>query len=145
MSINQTLTTSFKLELLNAVHAFGSIYRPVDTFMIALYAPPAVLSATTTVYSTINEISGTGYTAGGQALTIVTPITSGTTAFLTFQNVIWTSAPSLMANGALIYNASQGNRSVCVLAFGQIISSQNNTFTIQMPTLNVATALIGIA
>ena len=101
MAITSAICTSFKQEILVGTHNFTATSG--DTFKIALYTSSASLGAGTTAYSTSNEISGTGYTAAGAALTSVTPTTSGTTAFCDFADVSFTSA-SFTANGALIYN-----------------------------------------
>ncbi len=144
MSIIQTKTNSFLVELYSGVHAFGNIYRSPDTFKIALYSSTATLNASTTAYSATNEITGTGYTAGGQALTILGPSIYGTTttgiAYLSFATVIWNPA-SFTTAGALIYNSSQGNRSVCVLAFGNNITPVN-LFTVTFPTNSKNNAII---
>lgn len=139
MSISQTATTSFKVQLLEGVHNFTS-----DTFKIALYTGSASLDATTTVYTTTGETSGTGYTAGGQALTPTTPTSSGTTAYVSFANVSWTSS-SFTARAALIYNATQGNKSVAVLDFGSDKTVSGSTFTITFPTADASNAIVRIA
>ena len=115
-----------------------------NTFKIALYTSSASLGAGTTAYSTSNEISGTGYTAAGAALTSVTPTTSGTTAFCDFADVSFTSA-SFTANGALIYNDSQSDKAVAVIAFGGDKTVSSGTFTIQFPTADASNAIIRIA
>lgn len=144
MAIIQTKTNSFLLELYSGVHAFGNIYRTPDTFKIALYNSTATLNASTTAYSATNEITGTGYTAGGQTLTVVGPSVYGTTtsgiAYLNFATVIWSPANFTTA-GALIYNSSQGNRSVCVLAFGKNITP-NSLFTVTFPVNDKNNAVI---
>lgn len=118
MSIAQTATTSFKVELLQAVHNFGP--TSPNTFKLALYTAAASLDATTTVYTTSNEVTGTGYTAGGNTLVISTSPTSGNntasipTAYISFNNSSWTNA-TFTARAALIYNSTQGNKAVAVL------------------------------
>lgn len=141
--ITQTLTTSFKVELLQGVHNFGP--TSPDTFKIALYDSTASLGADTTVYSTDGEITGTGYTAGGATLTISTSPTAGgtTTAYVSFAPVTWTSA-SFTAAGALIYNSTQSGKAVAVLNFGNN-KTASGTFTIQFPTATSTTAIIRIA
>ena len=134
MSIVQTQTTSFKKELYTAVHNLST-----DTIKIALYTALADLTADTTVYSATNEVSGTGYTAGGQVMTGVAVSSSGYTAYANWANVVWTAA--LTARCALIYNASKGNKSVAVLDFGSDKTS-TTTFTITMPANTSTTALI---
>jgi len=131
----QTLTTSFKLQLLQAVHDFS-----VDTFKIALYTSNANLNADTTVYTATGESSGTGYTAGGKTLTGTTVTASGTTAYVDFSNVVWTPA-AFTTRGALIYNASKGNKAVAVLDFGAD-KTPTTTFTVQMPVNAATSALI---
>ena len=134
MSIVQTQTTSFKKELYTAVHNLST-----DTIKIALYTGNADLNEATTVYSSTNEVSGTGYTAGGQVMTGVNISSSGYVAYVNWNNVSWTS--SLTARCALIYNASKGNKSVAVLDFGSDKTS-TTTFTITMPANTSTTALI---
>lgn len=141
--ITQTLTTSFKVELLQGVHNFGP--TSPNTFKIALYSSTASLGADTTVYSATDEVTGTGYTAGGNTLTISTsPTSGGTTAYVSFDNAVWTGA-SFTAGGALIYNASQSNKAVAVLNFGSNKTPSNGTFTVQFPTASSTTAIIRIA
>lgn len=135
MSIVQTQTTSFKAELYQGIHALTT-----DTIKIALYTANANLNADTTVYSSSNEVSGSGYTAGGKQLTPVT-VSSSTldyTAYVGFPNVSWTG--TITARCALIYNASKANRAIAVLDFGSDKTSSN--FTITMPTNTSTTALI---
>lgn len=134
MAIVQTQTTSFKKELYQAIHDLST-----DTIKIALYTGNASLDASTTVYSSTNEVSGTGYTAGGQVMTGVAISSSGYVAYANWNNVSWTS--SLTARCALIYNASKGNKSVAVLDFGSDKTS-TGTFTITMPANTSTTALI---
>ena len=136
MSISQTLTTSFKQQSFLAVHDFST-----DAFYIALYTANATLGADTTEYSVslTGEVVATGYNPGGQALTGVGVVVSGTTAYVTFDNATWSAA--LTARGALIYNATKSNKSVAVLDFGSDKTS-NNTFTVQMPANAASTALI---
>lgn len=134
MSIVQTQTTSFKKELYTAIHDLST-----DTIKIALYTGNADLNADTTVYSATNEVSGTGYTAGGQTMTGVSINSSGYTAYVNWNDVSWTSA--LTARCALIYNASKSNKSIAVLDFGADKTS-TVTFTITMPANGSTTALI---
>lgn len=139
--ITQTLTTSFKVELLEAVHNFNS-----DVFKIALYPSTATLNADTTVYSSTGELpTGSGYTQGGQTLTVSTSPTSGgtTTAYVNFEDIAWTSA-SFTAAGALIYNSTQGGKSVAVLSFGNN-KTATGTFTIQFPAATSTSAIIRVA
>jgi hypothetical protein len=134
MSIVQTQTTSFKKELYTAVHDLST-----DTIKIALYTGNADLTEATTVYSATNEVSGTGYTAGGEIMTGVSISSSGYTAYVNFNNVSWTGA--ITARCALIYNATQGNKSIAVLDFGSDKTSIT-TFLITMPANTSTTALI---
>lgn len=133
--ISQTLTTSFKEQLLLAVHDFST-----DTFKMALYLASADLTAATTVYTATGETTGTGYTATGQVLTGVTVTVSGTTAYVDFANVVWNPA-SFTARGALIYNASKSNKSVAVLDFGAD-KTASTIFTVAMPANTATSALI---
>jgi len=134
MSIVQTQTTSFKKELYQAVHNLST-----DTLKIALYTGNADLNADTTVYTTSNEVVATGYTAGGNTLTGVAISSSGYTAYANWANTSWTAA--LTARCALIYNATQGNKSIAVIDFGSDKTS-TTTFTITMPVNTSTTALI---
>lgn len=145
------MTTSFKLQLLSGIHAIGTtVVRALttaDTFKIALYTSSATLDATTTVYSATNETTnttGTAYVAGGNTLTSATTSSSGTTAFADFADSSWSTA-SFTARGALIYNSSQGNKSVVVLDFGSDKTASAGTFTIIFPTADASNAIIRIA
>jgi hypothetical protein len=148
MAITQAMCTSFKVEILNGIHAFGtSVIRAAttaDTFKIALYTSAADLGAATTAYSATNEVSGTGYTAGGNTLTTVAPTSSGTTAFLDFNDTTW-AASTITANGCVIYNDTQTDKAVAVLAFGGDKTSTAGDFTIQFPTADATNAIIRIA
>jgi len=131
MSITQAMCTSFKVELLKAVHNFTA--SSGNTFNLALYTSSASLDAATTAYTTSNEVSGTGYTAKGQALTSVTPVASGTTAICDFDDVTFSSS-TITARGALIFNDSaSGDPTVCVLDFGADKSSTSGDFVVQFP------------
>jgi len=145
MAITSAICTSFKQELLVGTHNFTATSG--NTFKIALYTSDASLGAGTTAYSTSNEItnsSGTAYTAGGATLTSVTPTTSGTTALCDFADVSFSSA-SFTANGALIYNDTQSDKAVAVIAFGGDKTVTSGTFTIQFPTADATNAIIRIA
>lgn len=146
MSITQTLTTNFKVELLQGLHNFGP--TSPNTFKIALYTSTASLSATTTAYFSTGEVIGTGYTAGGNILTVnVTPTSgssSGTVAYLGFLDANWSLA-TFTAAGALIYNATNGNRAVAVLSFGGNKTVSNGVFTVQFPAAGPTTAIVRIA
>lgn len=139
--ISTALTTSFKKELLEGVHDFRN--PGGDTFKIALYNSDAVLGAQTTAYTATNEITGSGYTAGGATLTTVSPTSEGNTGYVTFASVSWPAA-TITANGALIYNSSKSNKAVTVLAFGSDKSVTSATFEIQFPTANATTAIVRI-
>ena len=139
MTITQAMPTSFKSELLNKEHDLNT-----DTFKIALYTSSASMDATTTAYSVTNEISGTGYSAGGKTLSGGAISTGGTTAFADFADPSWTTA-SFTANGALIYNSTASNKAVAVLAFGGDFTVTTGTFTIVFPAAAAGTALIRIA
>jgi len=147
MAIYQTQCTSFKVECFNGVHAFGtSVVRATttpDTFYIALYTSAASLGADTTVYTTTGEITGTGYVAGGVQLTNVAPVASGTTACVSFDTVTISPA-AFTVRGALIYNATQGNKAVAVLDFGSDITA-TSTFTITFPLNDASNAVIRAA
>lgn len=132
-SIVQTQTTSFKSQLYQAVHNMLT-----DTLKIALYTAAADLNEATTIYSATNEVTGTGYVAGGVALTGVTLNTSDYTAYISFADVVFNA--SVTARCALIYNVTQGNKSVVVLDFGSDKTSSN--FTITMPANTSTAALI---
>ncbi len=149
MAITQAMATSFKVEILDGVHNFGTgVVRAstaADTFKIALYTSSATLDATTTAYTTSNEVVGTGYTAGGNTLTVsVVPVSSGTTAYLSFSNTSWSTA-SITARGAMIYNSTQSNKCVAILDFGSDKTSTAGTFTIVFPTAAAGSAIIQIA
>jgi hypothetical protein len=148
MSILQTATTSFKVELLQGIHNFGP--TSPDTFKIALYTAAANLGYATTVYSTSNEVTGAGYTAGGNMLVINISPTSGNnslnvpTAFISFSNTTWTNA-TFTARAALIYNSTEGNKSVAVLDFGSDKTVSNDTFQIIFPTADANSAIVRIS
>jgi len=143
MAITTAMCTSFKKELMEAVHNFKN--SGGSTFNLALYTSSATLDASTTAYSATNEVSGTGYTAKGAALTRVDPTTSGTTAFTDFDDLTFSSS-SITARGALIFNDSaSGDPSVCALDFGADKTSSSGDFTIQFPTADASNAIIRIA
>jgi hypothetical protein len=144
MAISQALCTSFKVALLNGEMDFSS--DTALTFKVALYTSSATLGASTTAYTVTNEVSGTGYTAGGEAITISTnPTSSGTTAYLDFSDTTWSSA-TITARGALIYNANgTTNPAVAVLDFGADKTSTAGDFTIVWPTADASDAIIRIS
>ena len=149
MAITQAMATSFKVDLLNGIHAFGTTVTRgstnADTFKIALYTSSATLDATTTAYSVTNEVSGTGYSAGGNTLTVSqVPTSTSTTAWLDFADTTWVSS-TITANGALIYNSTNSDKAVAVLAFGGDKTSTNGDFTIVFPTADSSNAIIRIA
>ena len=133
--IVQGQTTSFKEELYEAIHNFTT-----DTFKIALYTANATLNQDTLAYTATGEITGTGYTAGGKALVAPTVNASDGTAYISFNNISWTSS-SFTARGALIYNSSKANRSVAVLDFGSD-KVTTSTFTITFPANTATSAII---
>jgi hypothetical protein len=135
MAFDQTLTTQSKLVALQAL--------ATGTLKMALYTADADLGAGTLIYTTANEVVGTGYTAGGNVLTGVTVLASGTTAYLDFDDVVWNPA-GFTARGALIYNTSLGNLAVAVLDFGAD-KTTTTTFTVQMPANTATSALIRIS
>ena len=139
MAITQAMCSSFKEQLFKGEHDFD-----VDTFKIALYTSSATLSAATTVYSTSNEVTGSGYSAGGNTLSGTTVTLSGTTAFVTFSDTTWLTS-TITARGALVYNSSKSNKAVAVLDFGTDKASSAGSFTIQFPANTSTTALIRIA
>lgn len=142
MSISQAMATSFKKELLEGVHNFSA--SGGDTFKLALYTGSASLDASTQAYITPNEVTGSGYSATGSALTNVAPTSSGTTAFTDFNDLTFASS-TITARAALIYNSSDSNKAVCVLDFGSDKTSTNGDFTIQFPTADASNAIIRIA
>lgn len=150
MALSQTLATSFKVEILDGIHNFGvGVIRATtaaDTFKIALYTSLATLNASTTVYDTTSEVTGTGYTAGGNTLTISQAPTSTlneTVAWLNFADSSWPNA-TFSAAGALIYNSTQGNKAVAVLDFGGTKTATNQTFTVTFPASTSSAAIIRI-
>ena len=146
MAITSAVCTSFKVELLKGVHNFTATTG--NTFKIALYTSDATLGASTTAYSTSNEItntSGSAYTAGGATLTSVTPVASSTTAVCDFNDVSYSSA-TFTANGCLIYNDTATGDPACVaVAFGADKTVTSGTFTIQFPTADATNAIIRLA
>tara|TARA_R110000868_G_scaffold221658_8_gene473405 strand:+ start:142 stop:597 length:456 start_codon:yes stop_codon:yes gene_type:complete len=151
MAISQSITTSFKTDILSGGMNFNTTNRSLttntqDKFVIALYTTSATLGPTTTAYTATDEVpTATGYTALGKTLTISqVPTSTGTTAFLDFDDISWTSS-SFSADGALIYNASNSNKSILVLNFGGTKTVTSGTFTIQFPTADSSSAIIRIA
>lgn len=138
MAISAAICTSYKQEVMQGVH------EAADTYKIALYTSAASLGASTTAYTATNEVSGTGYTAGGATLSGFSVTVDGTTAVLDFTDPTWANS-TITARGALIYNSTQSNKAVAVLDFGADISSTNDTFTITFPAAAAATGLVRIA
>ena len=137
MAILQGLTTSFKSQMVQAQQNLAT-----NTLKMALYTGFATLNQNTTVYSTTNEVVGTGYTAGGETMSGVTISTNADgVVYINFNNVVWPNA-SFTTRGALIYNVTQGNASVAVIDFGADKTCINQTFTVTMPTNSATTALI---
>jgi hypothetical protein len=147
MAITSAVCTSFKKELLERKHDFNA--TSAHTFKIALFTSAATLGASTTNYTTTNEVVGTGYTAGGVTLTNIDPTSSGTTAFIDFNDATWTSA-TITAAGALIYNTttdggSATTNAVAVISFGGDKTSTNGDFVVQFPTADATNAIVRIA
>lgn len=138
------MCTSFKVQLMTATHNFTT--GTGNTFKLAMYDNSASFTAATTAYTATNEVANSGtYTAGGGALTNVTPTSSGTTAFTDFDDLSFTSA-TITAYGAMIYNdTAAGDPSVCILDFGGAKTSTSGTFTIVFPTADASNAIIRIA
>jgi|TARA_B110000285_G_scaffold60174_1_gene69026 hypothetical protein len=143
------MCTSFKKELMYGAHDFDA--SSGDTFKIALYTSSATMTAATTAYATTNEVSGTGYTSGGEALTPVDPTSSGTTALTDFADETWGSS-TITARGALIYNSTPNttsisltNPAILVLDFGADKAVSSGNFTVVFPTADASTAIIRIA
>jgi hypothetical protein len=143
MPITQAMPTSFKIEILQGIHNFGP--TSPDTFKIALYTSSVTLDASTTVYSATNEVASANYVAGGLNLVVsTTPTSGGTTAFISFASPVTWSGVSFTTAGALIYNATDGNRAVAVLSFGtpQVVSGGD--FNIIFPVAAASTAILRI-
>ena len=139
MAITQALTTSFKAEILQGVHDLAA---NGDTFKIALYNASADLSSATAIYTAINEASGGSYVAGGKALTNIGVTSSGTVAYSSWDDISWANA-GFSAAGALIYNASKGNKAVAVLNFGGTYTwASTDTATVTFPANNSTTAVV---
>jgi len=147
MAITTAMCSSFKSELLSGKHDFDA--STGHTFKIALYTSSASLDASTTDYSATNEVSGTGYTAGGIEITSNGVALSGTTAYVDFQDATWTSS-SITARGAIIYNTTSDGGvgttdAICVLDFGEDKTSSNGDFLVQFPVADASNAIIRIA
>ena len=142
MAITSAICTSFKQELLVGTHNFTA--SSGNSFKLALYTSSASLDASTTAYTTSNEVSGTNYTAGGNALTNVTPTTSGTTAIVDFADLTFGTA-TVTARGCLIYNDTQSDKSVAAIDFGGDKTSTAGNFTIVFPSPTATGAIIRLA
>lgn len=142
MAITQALCTSFKTDLLSGTQDFNT--GTTKVYKIALYTSSATLDATTTAYSTSNEVVGINYVAGGNTLTVSQiPTSTGTTAFISFADTTWLTS-TITARGALIYE-STANKAVAVLDFGADKTSTAGSFTIQFPAANSTSAIIRLA
>ena len=139
MAITQAMCSSFKQQILLGEHDLDT-----DVLKIALYVSAATLSASTTVYTTSNEVVGTGYVAGGNTLAGATVTLSGTTAYVDFSDTTWSTA-TFTARGALIYNSSKSNKAIAVLDFGADKTATAGDFTVQFPTNNASSAIVRIA
>tara|TARA_R100001460_G_scaffold1882_2_gene6687 strand:- start:1191 stop:1619 length:429 start_codon:yes stop_codon:yes gene_type:complete len=142
MAISSTLTTSFKKELLEAVHNFSA--SGGNSFKLALYTSSATLGATTTAFTTTGQSSGTNYTSGGAALTNIAPTSSGTTGFCDFSDLTFGTA-TVTARGCMIYNDTNSDKSVATIDFGGDKTSTAGDFTIVFPAAAASTAIIRIA
>lgn len=138
MAVSQAMCTSFKLELLSGVHDFST-----DTFKLALYSSLATLNADTTAYTTTNETTGGGYTAGGKVATVASVANTAGAAYVDFSDVAWTSA-TFSARAALLYNSSKGDRAIAVLDFGESKSVSGGNLTVQFPPAGADTAVVRI-
>lgn len=139
MAITQSMCSSFKQQLLLGEHDLDT-----DVIKIALYTSAATLDASTTAYTTSNEVVGTGYTAGGNTLSGATVSLTGTTAFVDFSDTTWSDA-TITARGALIYNSSKANKAIAVLDFGADKTSTAGDFTVVFPANDAANAIVRIA
>lgn len=137
--MTQSVCASFKSEILQGIHVIGT-----DTLKMALYLESATLSSATTVYTTTNETSGTGYTAGGAVITSAAVSLSGSVAIVDFDNVEWANS-TINARYALIYNSSKANRAIAVLDFGSLKSTAASTFRVVIPAPTASSAIIRIA
>ena len=145
MTISSAVCNTFKQEILVGTHNFTA--SSGNAFKLALYTSSASLGAGTTAYATTNEISntsGSAYTAGGKVIVSVTPALDGSVACCDFADISFTSA-SFTANGCLIYNDTQADKAVCVVAFGGDKTVSSGTFTIQFPAASSSAAIVRIA
>ena len=142
MAIVQTMCTSFKAEVAQALHNFTA--GTGDVFKLALYVATANLGADTTVYTSTDEASGTNYTAGGIALTNITPLAANGTGYWSFDDATFSNV-TLTCAGALIYNLTNGNRAVCVLNFGQTITKTASNLVITFPPMGATDSVLRIS
>lgn len=140
MAITQCVPTAFKNEIMIGTHNLGAAG---DTIKIALYTSSATLDATTTAYTATNEVSGTGYVAGGNTLSGQVVTTSGTTAYLDFSDTTWAGS-TITARGAMIYNSSKSNKAIAILDFGSDKSSSASSFVITFPSADATNAILRI-
>lgn len=138
MAITQTMCSSFKQEILLAVHDLS-----LDVIKLALYTSSANLDATTTVYSSSSEVATAGYSAGGNTLTGASVLLDGTTATVTFADTSWTSS-TIVSRGALIYNSSKANKTIAVLDFGADKVPTAGVFTVNFPAATASSAVVRI-
>lgn len=136
------MCTSFKAEVAQALHNFTT--GTGNVFKLALYTASANLGPETTVYTTSGESSGTNYSAGGIALTNITPTTSGTTGYWSFEDATFSNV-TLTCAGALIYNSTNGNRAVCVLNFGSTVTKTGQNLTITFPPMGATESVLRIS
>ena len=141
MAIYQTMCTSFKAEVAQGLHNFTR--STGNVFKLALYVATANLGADTTVYTSTGEASGTNYSAGGIILTNITPLSSGTTGYWSFDDATFTNV-TLSCAGALIYNSTNGNRAVCVLSFGNTITKSASNLVITFPPMGATDSVLRI-
>ena len=141
MAIYQTMCTSFKAEVAQGLHNFTRTTGNV--FKLALYVATANLGADTTIYTSTGEASGTNYSAGGIILTNITPLSSGTTGYWSFDDATFTNV-TLSCAGALIYNSTNGNRAVCVLSFGNTITKSASNLVITFPPMGATDSVLRI-
>lgn len=142
MAIVQTMCTSFKAEVAQGLHNFTRTTG--DVFKLALYVATANLNADTTVYTSTGEASGTNYTAGGIALTNITPLAASNTGYWSFDDATFSNV-TLTCAGALIYNSTNGNRAVCVLNFGQTITKTASNLVVTFPPMGATDSILRIS
>lgn len=142
MAISTAMATSFKSELFQGLHNF--LLTGGNTFKLALYVSAATIGASTTVYSATNEAAGTNYTAGGGTLTRIDPTTSGTTAFVDFADLTF-STVTITARGCMIYNSTNANRCVSTHDFGSDVTATAGNLVIQFPTPDATNAILRLA